>query len=101
MQVTFSEHYTVIVYTGGFYILFPDKWLFKNNKAIFYPEKTKKNRKKEDIFYYKHYQNYVHISGSLFRLWQEKGKLKKELRRIYYRRKAIFKVYFWRGSFNA
>ncbi len=85
-----TDYYTVIVYTGGFYILFPNKWLFKNNKAIYSPKNIKKNRKKEDIFYYKHHQDYVHISGSIFRLWQEKGKLKKRVLPYILPRKSYF-----------
>jgi hypothetical protein len=56
---------------------------------------------KEGVFYYKHQRKYTHISGTIFRLWWEKWKLKKEAKHKYYRQKATFKIYFWKGSFNA
>lgn len=96
------ERYTVIVYTGGYYFLFPDKWLFRKNKAIFCPQDVDTEAMiSSSVIYCKHQHKYIHIAGSIFWLWREKMKLKKESKHKYYRQKAIFTIYFWKGLRDA
>jgi len=92
--------YVVIISCGGFFKIFPKKWLHNEDKKIFCPTNYDKLEVKSKAFQYRHTsKDGVIISGSLFTLWRNPYFLLNEKKYPYFYKKTHFSVYYWLGGF--